>query len=140
MQAWLLRRLTNRHVRCPSVVRPLSVRYPSVKEYLSIFKHILENIQRICQLHPIANGHVRPSVRHVLIRRLYSMSIIYDNPGCRSMIELGSFRCIFCTGTQRIVLPEAPNLTWTRAACGAAETGHHWMQLDSRIGRSQILG
>jgi hypothetical protein len=51
--AGLSRRLTDRHVR-PSC--------PSVKEYLSIFKHILENIQRICQFRPIANGHVRPSI------------------------------------------------------------------------------
>jgi hypothetical protein len=50
----------------------------SVRE--GIFEYILENIQRICQPRPIANGHVRPSVRHVLIGHLYSMSIIYDNP------------------------------------------------------------
>jgi hypothetical protein len=47
----LSRRRMDRHVRH---IQKGSC--PSVKEYSSIFKHILENIQRICQLHPIANG------------------------------------------------------------------------------------
>jgi hypothetical protein len=34
----------------------------NIRAYSSIFKHILENFQRICQLHPITNGHVHPSV------------------------------------------------------------------------------
>jgi hypothetical protein len=57
-------------LRCPSVrhIRPLR----STRTYLSIFKHILENIQRISQLSPIATDmSIRPSVRHILIRRLY---------------------------------------------------------------------
>jgi hypothetical protein len=43
----------------PSVhhVRPLR----NIRVYSSIFEHILKNIQRICQLRPIANRHVRPS-------------------------------------------------------------------------------
>jgi hypothetical protein len=39
-----------------ALVRPL-------RKYSSIFEHILENIQRICQLRPIANGQNRLSVR-----------------------------------------------------------------------------
>jgi hypothetical protein len=35
----------------------------NIRAYLSIFEHILENIQRICQLRPIANGQDRLSVR-----------------------------------------------------------------------------
>jgi hypothetical protein len=45
----------------------------NIQAYLSIFEHILENIQRICQLRPIANGQDRLSVRHVLIRQVYSL-------------------------------------------------------------------
>jgi hypothetical protein len=41
-----------------ALVSPLK----NIRAYLSIFKHILENIQRIYQLHLIANGHDRPSV------------------------------------------------------------------------------
>jgi hypothetical protein len=42
-----------------------------LRKYSSIFEHILENIQRIYQPCLIANGHVRPSVRHVLTGCLY---------------------------------------------------------------------
>jgi hypothetical protein len=57
---------------------------PFVKEYSSIFEHILENIQKICQLRPIANRHVRPSVHPSCP---YTMSL---SPYLSFMTTLGS--------------------------------------------------
>ena len=59
-----------------ALIRPL-------RKYLNIFKHILENIQKICQLRPIANGHNQPSVRPSvtsLYNKFTPPSVIYDNP------------------------------------------------------------
>jgi hypothetical protein len=58
-----------------ALVRPLR----NIQAYSSIFVHILENIQRICQLCPIPNGQNRPSVTS-LYDRFTPPSVIYDNP------------------------------------------------------------
>jgi hypothetical protein len=50
-----------------------------IRAYSSIFEYILENIQRICQPRPIANGHVHSSVHP---SRLYTMSL----PPCPSFM------------------------------------------------------
>jgi hypothetical protein len=70
--------ITSIRPSCPSdkaYVHPLR----NIWAYSSIFKHILENIQRICQLRLIANKHVRPSITS-LYNVFTPMSIIYDNP------------------------------------------------------------
>jgi hypothetical protein len=51
-----------------------------LRKYFSIFEHILENIQRICQLCPLANGQNQLSVTS-LYNRFTPPSVIYDNPG-----------------------------------------------------------
>jgi hypothetical protein len=64
---------TNTSVR-PFVTSDKALVLPlrNIRAYLSIFEHIIENIQRIYQLCPIANGQNWLSVRHVLIRQVYS--------------------------------------------------------------------
>jgi hypothetical protein len=63
---------TSNRLTCPSI--PPSC--PSNKAYV----RPLRNIQRICQLRPLANGHVRPSVTS-LYDIFIPISVIYDNPG-----------------------------------------------------------
>ena len=63
----------------------------NIQVYLSIFENILENIQRICQLRPIVNGHVRLSVhpsRQYMTGFLLCLSYITTLEGIR--VSVGS--------------------------------------------------
>jgi hypothetical protein len=75
----------------PSVTFDKALLHPlrNIRAYLSIFEHILENIQRICPLCPITNGHDRPSAH---LSRPYTTSLL---PHLSSMTTLIHVTVIF---------------------------------------------
>jgi hypothetical protein len=72
-----------------ALVRPL-------RKYSSIFEHILENFQRICQLHPISNGQNRPSIR---LSRPY-MTGLLPRPSYMTTLPSPWTRPIWCGASQ----------------------------------------